>query len=81
MTLDGAISYYEENQPRGEYVLIMEGASEEEQKANAFWANMSEAEHVRYYVDGGMSKNDAIKAAAKDRGVGKSDIYNVVMRK
>lgn len=81
MTLEGAIAYYEENQPRGEYVLIMEGASKEEQKANAFWADMTEAEHVDYYVAQGMMKNDAIKAAARDRGVGKSDIYNKVMKK
>ena len=81
MTLESAIAYYEENQPRGEYVLIMEGASKEEQKANAFWADMTEAEHVDHYVALGMMKNDAIKAAAKDRGVGKSDIYNKVMKK
>ena len=81
MTLESAIAYYEENQPRGEYVLIMEGASKEEQKANAFWADMTEAEHVDHYVAQGMMKNDAIKAAAKDRGVGKSDIYNKVMKK
>ena len=81
MTLDSAIAYYEENQPRGEYVLIMEGASKEEQKANAFWANMDEMQHVQYYLDSGMGKSDAIKAAAKDRGVGKSDIYNIVMKK
>ena len=81
MTLEEAIAYYEENQPRGEYVLIMEGASKEEQKANAFWADMTEAEHVDFYVAQGMMKNDAIKAAAKDRGVGKSDIYNKVMKK
>jgi 16S rRNA (cytidine1402-2'-O)-methyltransferase len=59
----------------------MEGASKEEQKANAFWVKMTEAEHVQHYVDSGMSKSDAIKAAAKDRGVGKSDIYNIVMKK
>ncbi|MBQ8496572.1 MAG: 16S rRNA (cytidine(1402)-2'-O)-methyltransferase [Clostridia bacterium] len=81
MPLEEAIAYYEENQPRGEYVLILEGASKEEQKANAFWANMTEAEHVEHYVSLGMMKNDAIKAAAKDRGVGKSDIYNKVMKK
>ena len=81
MTLEGAIAYYEENQPRGEYVLILEGASKEEQKANAFWADMTEVEHVEYYVMQGMMKNDAIKAAAKDRGVGKSDVYNKVMKK
>lgn len=81
MTLSEAITYYEENQPRGEYVLVLEGASKEEQKANAFWAEMDEFAHVAYYTEKGLSKNDAIKAAAKDRGVGKSEIYNIVMKK
>ena len=81
MTLSEAIAYYEENQPRGEYVLVLEGASKEEQKANAFWAEMDEFAHVAYYPEQGLSKNDAIKAAAKDRGVGKSEIYNIVMKK
>jgi 16S rRNA (cytidine1402-2'-O)-methyltransferase len=81
MTLSEAIAYYEENMPRGEYVLVMEGASKEEQKANAFWAEMDEFAHVSYYTEKGLSKNDAIKAAAKDRGVGKSEIYNIVMKK
>jgi 16S rRNA (cytidine1402-2'-O)-methyltransferase len=81
MTLSEAISYYEENQPRGEYVLVLEGASKEEQKANAFWVEMDEFAHVAYYTELGLSKNDAIKAAAKDRGVGKSEIYNIVMKK
>ena len=81
MRLSEAIAYYEENQPRGEYVLVMEGASEEEEKAAAFWSDMNEFEHVGYYMEKGLSKNDAIKAAARDRGVGKSEIYNVVMKK
>ena len=81
MTLSEAIAYYEENQPRGEYVLVLEGASKEEQKANAFWAEMDEFAHVAYYTEQGLSKNDAIKAAAKDRGVGKSEIYYIVMKK
>ena len=81
MTLENAIAFYEEHRPRGEYVLILEGASKEEMKANAFWADMAEAEHVEYYTALGMGKNDAIKAAAKDRGVGKSEIYNIVMKK
>ena len=80
-TLEGAIAYYEENIPRGEYVLVMEGASAEEKKENAFWANMSVEEHVEFYVSQDMKKNDAIKAVAKDRGVGKSEIYNQVMKK
>ena len=81
MTLSEAIAYYEDNAPRGEYVLVLEGASKEEQKSNAFWADMDEFAHVSYYTEQGLSKNDAIKAAAKDRGVGKSEIYNIVMKK
>ncbi len=81
MTLSEAVAYYEETQPRGEYVLVLEGASKEEKKANAFWAEMDEFQHVAHYTDLGLSKNDAIKAAARDRGVGKSEIYNIVMKK
>ena len=80
-TLESAIAYYEEREPRGEYVLIMEGASKEELLLRAFWADMSIEEHVEHYVSEGMSKNDAIKAAARDRGVAKSEIYNAVMIK
>ncbi len=81
MTLSEAVAYYEETQPRGEYVLVLEGASKEEEKANAFWAEMDEFQHVAHYTELGLSKNDAIKAAARDRGVGKSEIYNIVMKK
>ncbi len=81
LTLESAMEYYETNAPRGEYVLVMEGASKEQQKENAFWAEMSVEEHVDFYVAQDMKKNDAIKAVAKDRGVGKSEIYNLVMKK
>lgn len=80
-TLEGAIAYYEMNTPRGEYVLVMEGTSKEQQKENAFWASMTVEEHVEFYVSQDMKKNDAIKAVARDRGVGKSEIYNQVMIK
>ena len=77
-TLSGAIKLYEEKEPRGEYVLIIEGAPD---VADAFWTDMAEEEHVEYYTALGYSKNDAMKAAAKDRGVGKSEIYNKIMKK
>ena len=80
-TLEGAVSYYEEREPRGEYVLIMEGASKEELISRAFWADMTVEEHVDHYLAEGMSKNDSIKAVARDRGVAKSEIYNAVMIK
>ena len=74
-SLSEANAYYKENSPRGEYVLVIEGASEPAENV-IFWNSMSVKEHVDRYIDGGMSKNDAIKAAAKDRGVPKNAVYN-----
>ena len=78
ITLSGAVKLYEEKEPRGEYVLIIEGAPDE---TDAFWLDMTEEEHVGYYMSLGQSKNEAMKSAAKDRGVGKSEIYNKIMKK
>ena len=78
--LSQMIAYYQENDPRGEYVVVVEGATQEKQE-EAFWHKLSPAAHVDYYVETGLSKKDAIKAAATDRGVPKSEIYNEVMKK
>ena len=72
-TLDGAVAKYSETEPRGEYVLVLEGAKSS--PSSLFWADMDEVTHVKHYVNLGMSKNDAIKAAAKDRGVPKNEVY------
>ena len=71
MLLSEAVSCYEETQPRGEYVLVIDGASENKEKE----FDMTVQEHVDMYISQGMSKMDAIKAAAKDRGVPKSEVY------
>ena len=72
-TLEGAVAYYKENDPRGEYVIVVEGASESAAKED--WSEMSVEAHVESYIASGMSKMDAIKAVAKDRGVPKNVIY------
>lgn len=76
-TLSEAQSLYEEKSPRGEYVIVIEGASEtaaeNEEKP---WDNMSIAEHVDKYIAEGMTSKDAVKQAAKDRGLAKRDVYN-----
>ncbi len=72
-TLGEAVAHYAENEPRGEYVLVLEGAKEI--VGAAFWSDMDEVAHVNHYISLGMSKNDAIKAAAKDRGVPKNEVY------
>ncbi|MBQ8552504.1 MAG: 16S rRNA (cytidine(1402)-2'-O)-methyltransferase [Clostridia bacterium] len=79
-TLSEAVNLYSEREPRGEYVLIIEGANDAEALEGAFWSEMSVEEHVAYYVSEGKSKMDAIKACAKDRGVAKNEVYKVVNR-
>ena len=60
-----------DGEKRGEYVLLVEGAKEGENPLNA----LSETEHIRHYMAAGLPKKDALKKAAKDRGVSKSDLY------
>ena len=79
LTLAEAVTYYEENAPRGEYVLVVEGAEEGTTDGAYFWQAMTIPEHVAHYMDSGMAKKDAIKAAAKDRGVPKNEIYQQVL--
>ena len=73
-TLSGACEYYSANEPRGEYVLVIEGA-DKEQRDKSFFSDMTVAEHIDYYVSSGMKKMDAIKAVAKDRDMPKNEIY------
>lgn len=74
-TLADAAAYYADAEPRGEYVLILAGAVERGVQ-NAPWASLSIAEHVDMYIAEGLPKPDAIKKAAKDRGVPKNVVYN-----
>ena len=75
-TLAEAVKYYGEREPRGEYVLILEGV--EATAAEEDFSALSPEDHVKRYTDAGMSRKDAIKAAAKDRGMAKSDFYKLV---
>ena len=79
MTLAQALDYYAERQPRGEYVLVLAGKDGKTGTEDAFWQQMSVPEHVAYYMEQGMEKKEAIKAAAKDRGVQKNEIYQQVL--
>ena len=76
-TLQGALEYYKEEEPRGEYVLVIEGKSlqDKRKEAIASWESMSVEEHMAYYESQGMDNKSAMKAVAKDRGVGKREIY------
>jgi 16S rRNA (cytidine1402-2'-O)-methyltransferase len=77
LSLEEAINHYKENSPRGEYVLVIEGKGEEEieQEEKAKWEHFSVEEHIKKYIDEGLSKKDALKMVSKDRNLPKSEIY------
>lgn len=83
MTFGEAVDFYRDNEPRGEYVLVIEGKSKQEaleEKQQAF-SEMTLEEHMKIYTDKGLSEKDAMKAVAKDRGVTKRDIYSQLKQK
>lgn len=77
-TIAEALQKYETEDPRGEYVLVIAGKSREEKKREqiAAWEDMSIEEHMAYYEKTGMDSKSAMKQVAKDRGVGKREIYD-----
>ncbi len=79
MSLGDAVAYYTEKEPRGEYVLVVEGGKKADHMTP--FNEMTIAEHVAHYTEAGMSRNDAIKQTARDRGVHKNEIYSAVMKK
>ena len=80
-TLEEASIYYDENEPKGECVLVIEGKSRQEirEEARAQWEEMTVEEHMEYYKKQGISRKEAMKMVAKDRGVGKRDIYKALL--
>ena len=82
MTLADSLSYYEVNEPRGEYVLIIAGRSREEMKEEeqAGWEALSLEEHMAHYESQGIDRKEAMKRVAKDRGVSKRDIYQALLK-
>ena len=81
-TLSEAITYYEENEPKGECVLVLEGRSREElrQEEVSKWEEMTVEEHMEYYENQGIDRKEAMKMVAKDRGVAKREIYQQLLQ-
>ncbi len=81
-TIEDALALYEREEPRGEYVLVVEGKSlrqkKEEQRAS--WESMAIEEHMAFYRKEGMDEKSAMKQVAKDRGVSKRDIYQYLLQ-
>ena len=76
-----ALAYYEENEPRGEYVLVIEGKKIEKLKKEkeASFKEMDINEHMKLYMDKGMDKKEAMKAVAVDRGIPKREVYKMLL--
>ncbi|MBO4902807.1 MAG: 16S rRNA (cytidine(1402)-2'-O)-methyltransferase [Lachnospiraceae bacterium] len=80
-TLSEAVSYYKENEPRGEYVLVIEGADparKKEMEQQAFLQMPIEA-HMEYYQNQGMDKKESMKKVAADRGLTKREVYQQLL--
>ena len=77
LTLESAISYYEENDPRGEYVLVIAGADPQalETQTRAAYDALSLEDHMQQYLDQGLSQKEAMRRVASDRGLSRGDIY------
>lgn len=77
VSLKDAIEYYTSKAPKGEFVLVIEGKSDEEIKkeVEAVWQELSIEEHIKKYMSEGYNKKDAVKMVTKDRGISKSEVY------
>lgn len=80
-TLNGAIKFYEENEPKGEYVLVIEGLDRNriEKDRQKEWEKLSVNEHMKFYEEQGIDHKEAMKKVAADRGVSKRDIYQALL--
>jgi 16S rRNA (cytidine1402-2'-O)-methyltransferase len=80
-TLEDAISYYQQQAPKGEYVLVIEGVSQEslDKQQQEDWQKMDLQEHMQLYLNQNFSKKDAMKKVAQDRGVPKREIYRKLL--
>ncbi len=79
-TIAEAIEQYSAKEPRGEYVLVIEGGSGSVGGADTAFANMTPEEAVAHFTEQGMSKNDAVKAAAKALGMTRNQLYGLLIK-
>lgn len=82
-TIEDALAMYETQEPRGEYVLVIEGKSlaRKKEERQESWLSMSIEEHMTYYKENGFDEKSAMKQVAKDRGVPKREIYQYLLSK
>ena len=81
-TLGEAVSYYEETEPRGEFVLVIQGKSREEIQKEQLqsWESVSMEVHLEQYLSQGLAKKEAIRQVARDRGLSRRDVYQYFLQ-
>lgn len=82
LNIPEAVRYFEETEPKGEMVLVIEGKDPEEILAESRkeWDAISIQDHMQQYLSQGLSEKDAMKQVAKDRGISKRDVYDEVKK-
>lgn len=82
MTMEDAIAFYESEEPRGEFVLVIEGKSRHEirEAEKKTWENITIEEHMAIYESQGIERKAAMKAVAADRGISKRDVYQSLLK-
>jgi len=80
-SISEAIEIFEKEEPKGEYILVIEGKSQEEieKDKQSQWGEKTIAEHMKMYTDKGLDKKEAMKLVAKDRGISKRDVYKAIL--
>ena len=80
-TFSEILKYYKDNEPRGEYVLVIAGKTFEElkQEEQKNWENLSLEDHMEVYEKQGIGRKEAMKLVAKDRGISKRDVYQALL--
>ncbi len=80
-TISGAVSYYREQEPRGEFVLVIQGKNQQQilREQQLSWESIPLEEHMQKYESQGISRKEAMKMVAKDRGISKRDVYGMLL--
>ncbi len=76
-TLGGAVDYYNENSPKGEFVLIVAGAPEEDKETPS---ELDAAQRVTQLMAEGLSRKDAVKQTAKELDLPKNIVYDIALK-
>ena len=81
-TLEKAAEFYKENEPKGEYVLVLEGISRRElaKEKQGEWEKLTLEEHMQVYEEQGVERKEAMRKVASDRGISKREVYQGLLQ-